>query len=424
MPRATYTSEILPSGPFAAGDIVVFELLDENEVWQWALGKVLCIEPTNERVAQVVPLSCVSAASQFVSDHERQLPNLTGDALMSARDAVKQLATVRRRHEERGDELKGLLLELHKETAATANDRLKVQQTLEDILPALEHAREAVNRISWQDFSEMRSYPTPPPIVKRVLEGVMSLLEDKVPTEAVKWKVVKQYCRGNDFVPRVRDFEGAISEGTSQYIAQQLIQDATFTLQNAERASAAAGPLFEWVTAQARCSRVVRELGPTLAKLEAMDNKMKDNEQRMAALRDEQEGLLGRLQAETKKYQENTLRVDFTMPTAVSGRAGSGDDGGASLDGVAAALRKIPIDHWGPPPNTAARRILYSSIMGKSKTHQPLATTFAHTKDVQGPTTATRAEDGAIPRRSVQSPKPKRALSQKRSSGARHNVQL
>ena len=58
---------------------------------------------------------------------------------MSARDAVKQLATVRRRHEERGHELKGLLLELHRETAATADDRLKVQQTLEDILPALEH---------------------------------------------------------------------------------------------------------------------------------------------------------------------------------------------------------------------------------------------------------------------------------------------
>ena len=84
--------------------------------------------------------------------------------------------------------------------------------------------------------------------------------------------------------------------------------------------------MYEWITAQARCSGVVRELGPTLAKLEAMDNKMKDNEQRMAALRDEQEGLLGRLQAETKKYQENALGVDFTMST-MSEKADGGDEG-------------------------------------------------------------------------------------------------
>ena len=351
-----------------AGDIVVFELLDENEVWQWAIGKLLCVEPANERVAQVIPLSSVGSASQFIYDSPNQLPVLSGDALMSARDALKQLAKAKAQHGERGEDLKSLLLELHKEQTETAEDQRKVQQTLEDVLPALERARDAVNRISWQDLSEMRSYPTPPPIVKRVLEGVMCLLEDRVPLEAVKWKEVKQHCRGNDFVPRVRDFEGAISEETSKYIVDHFIKDPKFTLQNANKASVAAGPLFEWIEAQVRCCDVIRDLAPTLAKLEAMDKLVKDNEAKTKALRDEQEGLFNRLQAETRKYQEVAFGIDFTIPQEIGG-AGieSGKSGPFVLDRVSATLQRHPVDSWQPTSNTAVKRILYSSIMGKSK---------------------------------------------------------
>jgi hypothetical protein len=67
-------------------------------------------------------------------------------------------------------------------------------QELEEVLPALHAAQEALNSLNKNDIIEVKSFSKPPNLVQLTLEGVCGLLGEKADWETARRVCTLAYC--------------------------------------------------------------------------------------------------------------------------------------------------------------------------------------------------------------------------------------
>ena len=136
-----------------------------------------------------------------------------------------------------------------------------VNQELEEAVPALEKAKNAVSGINPKDLNEMRKLLKPPELVKLTAEAVVSLLTGKV--EKWDWKEVLAEMSKNTFMSSVLGFN---SEKISAPLKKKLIDTYTakpeWDIERIRRASQVAGPLADWVTSQIKYADILTKVQP------------------------------------------------------------------------------------------------------------------------------------------------------------------
>jgi dynein heavy chain 1 len=254
----------------------------------------------------------------------REKEIVLAESSLKAQKMLSALIDEKARAERAKREAEVLADQLAEESKQIEAQRAKAEGELAEAQPALDDAAAALSTIKKEDLREIRAYATPPAMVKKVLEAVITTLGEK---RANDWDVIKTYTRKDDFITQVRDFKPSqLTEELKEKVKKNFVSTPDFTVDLAQRASKAAGPLVKWVIAQIRYADIhvsIKPLTESIARLSAAyDEKAAFLDK---AKRDvvEYEAALERLQNEYSDMtqQNNAIKTEITLVKSRCDRA-------------------------------------------------------------------------------------------------------
>uniref|UniRef100_A0A668SB64 Dynein heavy chain coiled coil stalk domain-containing protein n=1 Tax=Oreochromis aureus TaxID=47969 RepID=A0A668SB64_OREAU len=145
------------------------------------------------------------------------------------------------------------------ETQAIADD---AQRDLDEALPALESANQALRSLHKADISEIKVFTKPPALVMTVMESVCILLDCKP-----DWLSAKQLLGDPNFLRRLTEYDKDNIKPRILLKLQKYINDPNFMPEKVEKVSRACRSMCMWVRAMDLYSRVFKEVGPKREKL-------------------------------------------------------------------------------------------------------------------------------------------------------------
>uniref|UniRef100_A0A7N9AZR1 Dynein, axonemal, heavy chain 6 n=1 Tax=Mastacembelus armatus TaxID=205130 RepID=A0A7N9AZR1_9TELE len=200
-------------------------------------------------------------------------------------DALMEKLTV---DQDRADEVRKIVKEDEalakvkaEETQAIADD---AQRDLDEALPALEHANQALNSLDKADISEIKVFTNPPELVMTVMEAVCILLNCKP-----DWPSAKQLLGDANFLRRLTDYDKDNIKPQILLKLQKYMSNPDFVPEKVEKVSRACRSMCMWVRAMNLYSRVLKEVGPKRQKLAKAQEEL---DVTMATLREKQQKLL------------------------------------------------------------------------------------------------------------------------------------
>uniref|UniRef100_A0A3B4T6A4 Dynein axonemal heavy chain 6 n=1 Tax=Seriola dumerili TaxID=41447 RepID=A0A3B4T6A4_SERDU len=166
------------------------------------------------------------------------------------------------------------------DTQAIADD---AQRDLDEALPALEGANQALSSLDKADISEIKVFTKPPDLVMTVMEAVCILLNCKP-----DWPGAKQLLGDSNFLRRLTDYDKDNIKPQILLKLQKYINNPDFIPEKVEKVSRACRSMCMWVRAMDLYTRVLKEVGP---KRENLAKAQKELDMTMATLRDKQQQL-------------------------------------------------------------------------------------------------------------------------------------
>ncbi|XP_031338901.1 dynein heavy chain 2, axonemal-like isoform X2 [Photinus pyralis] len=179
------------------------------------------------------------------------------------------------------------------------------QADLDEAMPALEEAVQALDALNKKDITEMKSYGKPPVKVEMVMEAVM-ILKQLDPS----WAEAKKQLGDQNFLTNLREFDkNNISEKTLKKIATYTSNEE-FVPDKIGIVSLAAKSLCMWVIAIEKYAKVWKIVAPKKARLDEALESLKQQQKLLAAAHAklaELNMMLARLQRE---YEEKLLQKE------------------------------------------------------------------------------------------------------------------
>uniref|UniRef100_A0A8C4HQX9 AAA+ ATPase domain-containing protein n=1 Tax=Dicentrarchus labrax TaxID=13489 RepID=A0A8C4HQX9_DICLA len=166
------------------------------------------------------------------------------------------------------------------DTQAIADD---AQRDLDEALPALEGANQALSSLDKADISEIKVFTKPPDLVMTVMEAVCILLNCKP-----DWAGAKQVLGDANFLRRLTDYDKDNIKPQILLKLQKYIKNPDFIPEKVEKVSKACRSMCMWVRAMDLYSRVLKEVGPKREKLAKAQEEL---DMTMATLREKQQKL-------------------------------------------------------------------------------------------------------------------------------------
>ncbi|KAJ3224818.1 Dynein heavy chain 2, axonemal [Clydaea vesicula] len=209
----------------------------------------------------------LEAAKKQVIQFQKQCEDYLVIIVQQKREADEQAKSVTVKAEKIGIE--------EEEVRAVAE---AAQADLDQAMPALNMAMKALEAINKKDLNEIKSYGKPPPLVEKVMEGVM-VLKKSEPT----WDEAKRQLGNPYFIKQLINFDkdnisDKILKRISQYCA-----DESFQPDVVGRVSGAAKSLCLWVRAMESYGIIYRQVAPKKEKLRLAQETL---EKKQATLRD------------------------------------------------------------------------------------------------------------------------------------------
>uniref|UniRef100_A0A8P4KSK9 AAA+ ATPase domain-containing protein n=1 Tax=Dicentrarchus labrax TaxID=13489 RepID=A0A8P4KSK9_DICLA len=157
------------------------------------------------------------------------------------------------------------------DTQAIADD---AQRDLDEALPALEGANQALSSLDKADISEIKVFTKPPDLVMTVMEAVCILLNCKSVSSPTSlspyrpdWAGAKQVLGDANFLRRLTDYDKDNIKPQILLKLQKYIKNPDFIPEKVEKVSKACRSMCMWVRAMDLYSRVLKEVGPKREKL-------------------------------------------------------------------------------------------------------------------------------------------------------------
>jgi len=157
--------------------------------------------------------------------------------------------------------------------------RNNCKKDLEEAIPALEAAQDAVKDINKAQISEMKGYNVPPDPIKEVMYAVCLLFGWKEDWENSK-KLMSQMTFTQDLI----SFDvSTVPEKRFIKLREVYISKKTFNKADIIKVSEAASSIFVWVAAIDKFQKVKKEVAPKEKKLKEAEVKLKEVEETLAA---------------------------------------------------------------------------------------------------------------------------------------------
>ncbi|XP_061882783.1 dynein axonemal heavy chain 6 [Entelurus aequoreus] len=216
--------------------------------------------------------------------------NIDVDALMEKLSVDQESADETRRVVKEEEAMAKVKAE---DTQAIADD---CQRDLNEALPALEGANQALNSLDKADISELKVFTKPPDMVMTVMEAICILLNYKA-----DWASAKKLLGDSNFTRYLVEYDKDNIKPQVLAKLQKYINNPDFVPEKVEKVSKACKSMCMWVRAMDIYSRVLKEVGP---KREALNKAQNELETTMATLREKQQ-LLQAVEDKIRILQEN-----------------------------------------------------------------------------------------------------------------------
>ncbi|KAL7704965.1 dynein heavy chain cytosolic putative [Lotmaria passim] len=147
--------------------------------------------------------------------------------------------------------------------------RRECEEGLQQALPALEAAKQALQTLSAKDIQEIKTFATPPSNVEKTMNAVLLLLGEKD-----GWANAKVCLGKMDFISRLTDYpRDSITPACIRKLAT-FVQDPEFVPDVIEKTSLPCRSMCMWVHAVYRYYFVAKEVAPKRARLAAAETKV------------------------------------------------------------------------------------------------------------------------------------------------------
>ncbi|OHT04933.1 Dynein heavy chain, cytoplasmic [Tritrichomonas foetus] len=146
-------------------------------------------------------------------------------------------------------------------------DKADAMAELAEVTPQIEEAKSSVSNIKKSNLDEIRRLQQPPDVIKYTLSAVLILLGQQTDN----WAAIRKVISGDQFIKQVIDFKiDSIPPATIKKV-QTLIDNNGLTLEKAQRASQACGPLFKWLNANLKYLVIIERTEPLRQRVEALE---------------------------------------------------------------------------------------------------------------------------------------------------------
>eukprot|EP01135_Chromosphaera_perkinsii_P012097 Nk52_evm35s2579 gene=Nk52_evmTU35s2579 len=201
------------------------------------------------------------------------------------------------------------------ETQAIAAD---AQKDLDEALPALASAEEALQNLDKSSISELKVFNNPPPLVALVMEAVCLLFKVKP-----DWASAKTVLNDPQLLKKMIEFDkDKIPESTIKKL-EKYVQNPDFTPENVAKVSSACKSMCMWIHAivlyshvnktvapkRARLEEAETSLAATMAKLEAKQSELSKVEATLAKLEADFQASINEKKSLQDKMQQTSNRL-------------------------------------------------------------------------------------------------------------------
>ena len=198
-----------------------------------------------------------------------------------------------------------------KEADEVAAKKAECEADLAEAIPLLKDAINALNTLKKADIDSVKSYTSPPALVKLVMEGVCVMLSkrpDRVPdpndnSKRIEdyWGPSKKLLGESSFLQSLKDYDkDRIPSNIIKKIREKFLSNENFRPEKMKKVSKAATGLCKWVVAMEAYDRVAKVVAPKKELL-------KESEATLAIKMDqlnEKKKALGDVQDELKQIEE------------------------------------------------------------------------------------------------------------------------
>ena len=179
---------------------------------------------------------------------------------------------------------------------------LDAQKELDDALPALQRAEDALNSLNKKDIAEIKAYSKPPELVELVLNAVMCI--KKLPHG--DWNETKKVISDANFLQSLIAFD---KESLNEALMSKLSKFTSLAKFNPEevgKQSGAAKSLCQWIRAMEMYGKILKVVAPKREKLRSNQEALEKKQQQL------QEG-----SDKLRQYQEKLDELKVKYDTAV-----------------------------------------------------------------------------------------------------------
>ncbi|TMW63012.1 hypothetical protein Poli38472_005630 [Pythium oligandrum] len=168
------------------------------------------------------------------------------------------------------------------------------QKDLDVAMPALNNAIKALDSLSKNDITEVKSFAKPPAAVETVMNAVCLLFNEKQ-----SWDSAKKVLSDVTFLDRLKTFDKDNIPAPTLKKLSQCVSDPSMSVDVVSKVSKAATSLCMWVHAMDVYSKVAKEVGPKRENLERMNQKLADAN-----------GILQQKRDELRAVNENVAKLE------------------------------------------------------------------------------------------------------------------
>jgi len=184
------------------------------------------------------------------------------------------------------------------ETQIIADD---AQKDLDEALPALAAAEEALNALNKKDLSEIKAYAKPPSLVEMVMEAVMVLRK-----RPATWDEAKKDLGNPAFLSELISYDKDTNLNDSMIAkVSKYTNKPEFDPDAVGKQSGAAKSLCMWVRAMVVYGRVSKNVAPKKAKLKQAMETLSKKRAQLKAAQDELQAVTDKMLSLKNKYDES-----------------------------------------------------------------------------------------------------------------------
>ena len=196
-----------------------------------------------------------------------------------ADEALKNITSAMEKAAERKQETEQLQRNLQEEEAKIKVTKTSIEAELKDIGPLVEEAKKAVGGIQKSNLDELKSLKMPPEAIHDVLNAVLRIFG----IFDASWNSMKKFLSNRSIIDSILDFDPRVITVENRKEVDKLLKEKghSFERHVIYRASLAAGPLADWVTAIMKYSIVLEKIRPLEDELTKVVKKLQAQKDRL-----------------------------------------------------------------------------------------------------------------------------------------------